>query len=95
MNSDSESATAYKWPFVPRNCRRRNHDSVSAGRGFVGIEGVKTKADFDEPMLSLRVAKLQEGAARLYELKFDGYRALGLRTDGRVQPLSRNCRDFI
>jgi hypothetical protein len=31
-----------------------------------------------EPMLALAVSKLPEGAAWAYELKFDGYRALGL-----------------
>jgi len=30
-------------------------------------------------MLNLAVAKLPEGAAWSYELKFDGYRAIGLK----------------
>jgi DNA ligase D-like protein (predicted ligase) len=47
-----------------------------------------------EPMLSLAVAKLPEGPEWTYELKFDGYRALGLKRDGRSQVLSRNGRDF-
>ena len=37
---------------------------VSIARGKVG---------FIEPMLSLAVTKLPEGAAWAYELKFDGY----------------------
>ncbi len=45
-------------------------------------------------MLSLAVAKLPEGPEWKYEVKFDGYRALGLKTDGRAQVLSRNGRDF-
>jgi ATP-dependent DNA ligase len=55
---------------------------------------VKTKFGFVEPMLSLAVAKLPEGPAWSYELKFDGYRVLGLRTGGRVQLFSRNGKDF-
>jgi bifunctional non-homologous end joining protein LigD len=51
-------------------------------------------AKFVEPMLSLAVAKLPEGPEWAYEVKFDGYRALGLKTDGRVQLLSRNRRNF-
>jgi DNA ligase D-like protein (predicted ligase) len=55
---------------------------------------VKTKAGFVEPMLSLAVPKLPEGLDWSYELKFDGYRALGMKTDGQVQLLSRNGKDF-
>jgi ATP-dependent DNA ligase len=45
-------------------------------------------------MLSRAVAKLPEGPAWSYELKFDGYRALGLKSEGRIQLLSRNDKDF-
>ena len=52
------------------------------------------KARFIEPMLSLAVSKLPAGPAWSYELKFDGYRALGLKTENRIQLLSRNGKDF-
>jgi hypothetical protein len=52
------------------------------------------KVGFVEPMLALAVTKLPEGAAWSYELKFDDYRALGLKTNGRVKLLSRNGKDF-
>ena len=39
----------------------------------------KSKARFVEPMLSLAVAKLPEGPEWTFELKFDGYRTLGLK----------------
>jgi ATP-dependent DNA ligase len=45
----------------------------------------KTKAAFIEPMLLLRTEKLPEGATWLYELKLDGYRALGIKTTAQVQ----------
>jgi ATP-dependent DNA ligase len=38
-----------------------------------------SRAEFVEPMLALAVAKLPEGATWSYELKFDGYRAIGLK----------------
>lgn len=44
-------------------------------------------------MLSLAVAKLPEGPEWTYELKFDGYRALGLKRDRHARLLSRNGKD--
>jgi bifunctional non-homologous end joining protein LigD len=54
----------------------------------------KAKVGFIEPMLALAVTKLPEGHAWSYELKFDGYRALGVNAIGRVRLLSRNGKDF-
>lgn len=54
----------------------------------------KTKALFIEPMLLLRTEALPEGSEWIYELKLDGYRALALKSDGKVQLRSRNDNDF-
>jgi ATP-dependent DNA ligase len=51
-------------------------------------------ARFIEPMLSLAVPKLPEGPEWTYEVKFDGYRTLGIKTVGQVQLRSRNGRNF-
>jgi DNA ligase D-like protein (predicted ligase) len=51
-------------------------------------------ARFVEPMQCLAVAKLPEGPDWEYEIKFDGYRALGLKTSGNVRVISRNENDF-
>src|SRR5438093_1275703 len=40
------------------------------------------------------VERLPEGVDWEYELKFDGYRALALKTGRRVRLMSRNERDF-
>jgi ATP dependent DNA ligase domain len=52
------------------------------------------KIRFIEPMLSVAVTKLPEGPSWTYELKFDGYRALGVKANGQVRLLSRNGKDF-
>jgi bifunctional non-homologous end joining protein LigD len=45
-------------------------------------------------MLLLRTEKLPEGNEWCYELKFDGYRALAIKTAGKVYLRSRNDNDF-
>jgi len=45
-------------------------------------------------MAAQLVAKLPEGPDWLYELKFDGYRALLLRDGADVRIVSRNRRDL-
>jgi bifunctional non-homologous end joining protein LigD len=45
-------------------------------------------------MMCLGVADLPFGPAWEYEVKFDGYRAIGFKTRGRVHLMSRNGKDF-
>jgi bifunctional non-homologous end joining protein LigD len=52
------------------------------------------KAFFIDPMLLLRTNILPEGPDWNYELKLDGYRALAIKTNGKVQLRSRNNNDF-
>ncbi len=45
------------------------------------------------PMKALLVEKAPEGAGWMYEIKWDGYRALGIKKDGEVTLCSRSLRD--
>jgi ATP-dependent DNA ligase len=45
-------------------------------------------------MLFLRTETLPEGPEWTFELKLDGYRALAIKTGGKVQLRSRNDNDF-
>lgn len=51
-------------------------------------------AGFIEPMLCFAVEKLPEGPTWQYEVKLDGYRAIGVRRKAGVELWSRNKRDF-
>ena len=51
----------------------------------VGAVASKIKAGFIQPMLLRRTERLPEGPDWLYELKFDGYRALAIKTGGKMR----------
>jgi len=54
----------------------------------------KRKAEFLEPMECALVSKLPEGPQWTYEVKLDGYRAIGVKTSRDTILYSRNGKNF-
>jgi DNA ligase D-like protein (predicted ligase) len=54
----------------------------------------RVKAKFIEPMLLLRTDRLPEGEEWAYEIKWDGYRSIAIKSAGKVHLRSRNDHDF-
>ena len=52
------------------------------------------EAGFVEPMECLAVAKLPDGPEFVYEIKFDGYRALAINANGKISLYSRRRKSF-
>jgi ATP-dependent DNA ligase len=51
-------------------------------------------ASFIEPMECVAVSKVHDGPQWIYEIKLDGYRALGIKSDRGVRLLSRRNNPF-
>jgi ATP-dependent DNA ligase len=55
-------------------------------------KAIQRRVAFIEPMLLLRTDNLPDGAG--WSLELDGYRAVAIKTGGKVQLCSRNNNDF-
>jgi bifunctional non-homologous end joining protein LigD len=88
--SDPEAPILAEKPSSPRRSR------ISALQELQGIEGAR-RAPFPErirPMLATLVDEPFNDAGWLYEIKWDGYRALAFVDGGKFRLLSRNQNDL-
>jgi len=71
---------------------RRTYSKTAAS--FSAAKSKVASARFIQPMLLLRTDTLPSGEQWLYELKLDGYRAIGFKRNGAVHLRSRNDNAF-
>jgi len=73
---------------------RKAQKPPTSGLGRGQRASATAAAGFVEPMLLLRTDLLPPGEQWLYELKLDGYRAIGFKRNRDVCLRSRNDNDF-
>jgi bifunctional non-homologous end joining protein LigD len=77
-----------KPPSIPSERFKQAEDEITHSRL------PKRKIAFVEPMKAVLVDTLPKGADWVYELKFDGVRALALKRGKNIELISRNEKDF-
>jgi bifunctional non-homologous end joining protein LigD len=81
-------------PNGPSRCRSSSRDKQTADYAEALADLPKAKPRFIEPMKPRLVERAPPGGDWLYELKFDGIRAIAVKIDDKVSLVSRNGNDL-
>jgi bifunctional non-homologous end joining protein LigD len=81
-------------PFKTNRVSKRAGLETDAPINLSGERLPKRKAIFVDPMKAVLEDELPEGDRWIYELKFDGVRALAIKHSGDIELISRNAKDF-
>jgi bifunctional non-homologous end joining protein LigD len=82
------------WQSKPREKSQAPEKLFKAKIRAVAAKKIGTKAKFIEPMKALLQAEPPSGDDWVYEIKFDGFRALAYADGANVRLLSRNEKSF-
>lgn len=78
----------------PSRISKRAGPALGAPIELSGERLSKRKPGFVEPMKAILLDKLPQGEDWVYELKFDGVRALAIKDGKGIELISRNAKDF-
>lgn len=96
----ADSAEEKKATPARRSAKRRQQSKTNSHAKPDNVLGAsaeklpRTKAEFVEPMKALLSEELPRGTDWLYEIKFDGIRALAIKHGEKVRLISRNAKDL-
>jgi bifunctional non-homologous end joining protein LigD len=94
-SKDTAHKVAAAKDFAPKSRSKKSpaNSASSAVKGLAGAEQ-RPMPTIIHPMLATSVAKAFDDPDWLFEIKWDGYRAIALIEDGRVRLVSRNQNDL-
>src|SRR5438445_7063657 len=81
---------------VPKNTKSKNSSVVSASPGVKDLQGIAKRPmpTAIHPMLATIVEQPFDDPEALFEIKWDGYRAVAFIENGKVRLVSRNQNDL-
>jgi bifunctional non-homologous end joining protein LigD len=93
VSSSSRRSTAKSKP--PTNSPEQNRAGADTESLLEGLDGLpRAEPAFREPMKALLVERLPQGRDWLYEVKFDGIRAVAIKSGQTIELISRTANEL-